>query len=181
VCTHVRPCSSPLGLPGVGKTTRANELASTHRVLRLTPDEWMAPLIRESEADGRRDVLEGRVIWVAHQVLLIRPRGSPDPRPRLRALGAALDRLGNAWSRRTLPLVRPPIPVSDSTHMPMSGWLHGERLACTRRRRRPDAGKRSGGRLSTDSNGGAPSVTTSGRAAAQQSPVVRGLTRGGPL
>jgi hypothetical protein len=102
---YVRPCSSPLGLPGVGKTTRARELASTHRVLRLTPDEWMAPLFRESEADGRRDVLEGRMIWVAHPVHLIRRPGSPGPRPRRRALGAALDRLGNAWSRRTLALV----------------------------------------------------------------------------
>ena len=34
-----------VGLPGVGKTTRAKELASTHRILRLTPDEWMAPLL----------------------------------------------------------------------------------------------------------------------------------------
>jgi hypothetical protein len=181
VCTHVRPCSSPLGLPGVGKTTRARELASTDRVLRLTPDEWMAPLFRESEADGRRDILEGRMIWVAHQVLLIRPQGSPDPRPRLRALGAALDRLGNAWSRRTVPLVRPPIRVSVEP-APMSGWLQGERLACTRRRRRPpEADKRSGGRLPTHWNGSAPSLTTSGRAAAQQRPVLRGLTRGGPL
>ncbi|WP_377640785.1 AAA family ATPase [Oryzobacter terrae] len=59
-----------VGLPGVGKTTRAKQLASAHRVLRLTPDEWMAPLFGHSDADGRRDILEGRVIWVAHQVLL---------------------------------------------------------------------------------------------------------------
>ncbi|WP_392544451.1 AAA family ATPase [Oryzobacter telluris] len=59
-----------VGLPGVGKTTRAKQLASTHRVLRLTPDEWMAPLFGQSDADGRRDILEGRMIWVAHQVLL---------------------------------------------------------------------------------------------------------------
>lgn len=59
-----------VGLPGVGKTTRAKELASTHRVLRLTPDEWMAPLFGQSDADGRRDILEGRMIWVAHQVLV---------------------------------------------------------------------------------------------------------------
>jgi predicted kinase len=59
-----------VGLPGVGKTTSAKELASTHQVLRLTPDEWMAPLFGQSDADGRRDILEGRMIWVAHQVLL---------------------------------------------------------------------------------------------------------------
>lgn len=59
-----------VGLPGVGKTTRAKELAARHRILRLTPDEWMAPLFGESNAEGRRDILEGRMIWVAHQVLL---------------------------------------------------------------------------------------------------------------
>jgi predicted kinase len=58
-----------VGLPGVGKTTRAKELASTHRILRLTPDEWMAPLFGHNDADGRRDILEGRMIWVAHEVL----------------------------------------------------------------------------------------------------------------
>ena len=58
-----------VGLPGVGKTTRAMELSSTHRILRLTPDDWMAPLFGESDADGRRDILEGRMIWVAHEVL----------------------------------------------------------------------------------------------------------------
>lgn len=30
----------------------------------------MAPLFRESDADGRRDILEGRMIWVAHEVLV---------------------------------------------------------------------------------------------------------------
>ena len=58
-----------VGPPGVGKTTRAKELASTHRILRLTPDEWMAPLFGHSDAAGRRDILEGRMIWVAHEVL----------------------------------------------------------------------------------------------------------------
>ncbi|EWT01718.1 kinase [Intrasporangium oryzae NRRL B-24470] len=58
-----------VGLPGVGKTTRAKALASAHRILRLTPDEWMAPLFGHSDADGRRDIVEGRMIWVAHEVL----------------------------------------------------------------------------------------------------------------
>lgn len=58
------------GLPGVGKTTLARRLADEVGALRLTPDEWMAPLFGESEAQGRRDILEGRLIWVAHQVLL---------------------------------------------------------------------------------------------------------------
>lgn len=59
-----------VGLPGVGKTTRAKELASAHRILRLTPDEWMKPLFGQSDADGRRGILEGRMIWVAHEVLV---------------------------------------------------------------------------------------------------------------
>ncbi len=58
-----------VGLPGAGKTTRAKELAAGHRALRLTPDEWMIPLFGEPEAGGKRDVLEGRLIWVAVQAL----------------------------------------------------------------------------------------------------------------
>jgi predicted kinase len=39
-----------VGLPGAGKTTRAKELASANRALRLTPDEWMIPLFGDSMA-----------------------------------------------------------------------------------------------------------------------------------
>ena len=59
-----------VGLPGVGKTTRAKQIASAQGILRLTPDDWMAPLFGTSDADGRRDILEGRMIWVAHEVLV---------------------------------------------------------------------------------------------------------------
>lgn len=58
-----------VGLPGAGKTTRAQALARKQAILRLTPDEWMAPLFGDSDAGGRRDILEGRMIWVAHEVL----------------------------------------------------------------------------------------------------------------
>ncbi|BCY10202.1 ATP-binding protein [Actinoplanes sp. L3-i22] len=58
-----------VGLPGAGKTTRALALAAAHRALRLTPDEWMIALFGEPDADGRRDVLEARLITVALQVL----------------------------------------------------------------------------------------------------------------
>ncbi|WP_207208859.1 AAA family ATPase [Nocardioides oleivorans] len=58
-----------VGLPGAGKTTLARQIAETQGILRLTPDEWMAPLFGDSDADGRRDILEGRMIWVAHEVL----------------------------------------------------------------------------------------------------------------
>ena len=58
-----------VGLPGAGKTTRAQELAATYQALRLTPDHWMIPLFGEPMADGRRFVLEGRLISVALQAL----------------------------------------------------------------------------------------------------------------
>ena len=54
-----------VGLPGAGKTTRAREFEGTHRALRLSPDEWMIPLFGDSQAGGKRDVVEGRLIWVA--------------------------------------------------------------------------------------------------------------------
>jgi predicted kinase len=58
-----------VGLPGAGKTTLAMRLADERRALRLTPDEWMAPLFGHSDAAGRRDILEGRMVWTAYEVL----------------------------------------------------------------------------------------------------------------
>lgn len=58
-----------IGLPGAGKTTRARQLAEEHSALRLTPDEWMIPLFGEPEADGKRDVLEGRLLCVGLESL----------------------------------------------------------------------------------------------------------------
>ena len=58
-----------VGLPGAGKTTRAKRLAAEHAALRLTPDAWMIPLFGEPGAGGKRDVLEGRLIWLALQAL----------------------------------------------------------------------------------------------------------------
>ncbi len=84
-----------VGLPGVGKTTLAHELEQANGALRLTPDEWMAPLFGLQWADfgGKREVLEGRLVWVGHQVLragvsVILDFGcwSPDERYALRAI-----------------------------------------------------------------------------------------------
>ncbi|SFX77747.1 Predicted kinase [Streptomyces atratus] len=58
-----------VGLPGAGKTIRARQLAKEHNALRLTPDEWMIPLFGEPEADGKRDVLEGRLFSLALETL----------------------------------------------------------------------------------------------------------------
>ncbi len=60
-----------VGLPGSGKTTRARQHESELCALRLTPDEWMIPLFNQPEADGRRDILEGRFIWLAMSALRV--------------------------------------------------------------------------------------------------------------
>lgn len=71
---YARPSATTMflmvGLPGAGKTTVAQELAMSQRALRLTPDEWHRPLFGESlTADGKRDILEGRLITVALRAL----------------------------------------------------------------------------------------------------------------
>jgi predicted kinase len=58
-----------VGLPGAGKTVRAKSLAAEHAALRLTPDAWMIPLFGDPQPAGKRDVLEGRLIWVALEAL----------------------------------------------------------------------------------------------------------------
>jgi predicted kinase len=65
----VPPLFLIVGLPGAGKTTRARQLAADHPALRLTPDEWMIPLFGEPAGDRQRDLLEGRLIWVALETL----------------------------------------------------------------------------------------------------------------
>ena len=58
-----------VGLPGAGKTLRAKSLAAERSALRLTPDEWMIPLFGDPQPAGKRDVLEGRLIWLALEAL----------------------------------------------------------------------------------------------------------------
>lgn len=58
-----------IGLPACGKTTLARRLQAERGALRLTPDEWMKPLFDDSEADGKRNVLEGRFVWLAMDAL----------------------------------------------------------------------------------------------------------------
>jgi predicted kinase len=58
-----------VGLPGSGKTTRAREIEDSSGALRLSPDEWMIPLFGAYEAEGARDVLEGRLLSLAARAL----------------------------------------------------------------------------------------------------------------
>lgn len=57
-----------VGLPAFGKTTRAKEIQTDCKALRLTTDEWMIPLFADprpfgqSLAGGKRDILEGRLV-----------------------------------------------------------------------------------------------------------------------
>lgn len=84
-----------VGLPGAGKTVRARQLEAEHGALRLTPDEWMIPLFGDSDADGKRDVLEGRFVWLALHALRLGVNvvldfgvWSKDERSALRSLAA---------------------------------------------------------------------------------------------
>src|ERR1019366_4499215 len=85
-----------VGLPASGKTTRAKQIEEERRALRLTPDEWMIPLFNDNDANGKRNVLEGRFIWLAlralrHGIDVVLDFGvwSKVERTALRALAAA--------------------------------------------------------------------------------------------
>jgi predicted kinase len=60
-----------VGLPASGKTSRARELASAWSALLLTPDEWMIPIFGKEQPEGKRNVVEGRLIWLALSALQI--------------------------------------------------------------------------------------------------------------
>jgi predicted kinase len=57
-----------VGLPGAGKTTKARQLEVEASALRFTPDEWMKSLFGKNEP-ATRDLLEGRLIWIALRAL----------------------------------------------------------------------------------------------------------------
>lgn len=58
------------GLPGAGKTTVARSIETSVVAVRLTPDDWLLPMFGHAEPTGVRDVLEGRMLWLAHRTLL---------------------------------------------------------------------------------------------------------------
>lgn len=61
------------GLPGAGKTTLARQLERAHAALRLCPDEWIAPLLKDAsdrqEMDRLRALVEAQQWSVAQRVL----------------------------------------------------------------------------------------------------------------
>ena len=61
------------GLPGAGKTTLAKQLEQEKQALRLCPDEWVAPLLKDAsdqvELDRLRSPIESVQWEVAKRVL----------------------------------------------------------------------------------------------------------------
>jgi predicted kinase len=78
------------------------QMAQTGRLvfrsaLRLTPDEWMIPLFGQEQPEGKRNVLEGRLIWLALSALRLGVNvvldfgvWGNDERSALRALAASV-------------------------------------------------------------------------------------------
>lgn len=58
-----------VGLPAAGKSTCARQIEGEHPALRLSLDEWMIPLFGVPDAEGKQDVLEGRLVWLAMESL----------------------------------------------------------------------------------------------------------------
>jgi predicted kinase len=86
-----------VGLPASGKTTRAREIAADGNALRLTPDEWMIPVFGQDQPEGKRNVVEGRLIWLALSALRVGTSvvldfgvWGRDERSALRALAASV-------------------------------------------------------------------------------------------
>jgi len=58
-----------VGLPGVGKTTRARELVAAHGGVLLSPDEWALALFGTLDIGRTRDSLEAMLLNVAQGAL----------------------------------------------------------------------------------------------------------------
>jgi predicted kinase len=89
------------GLPGAGKTTLAKQLEQEHHALRLTPDEWIATILKDAndreELDRLRDPVEAvqwevatRALTLGLNVILDWGFWSMEERARYRAQAGAL-------------------------------------------------------------------------------------------
>ncbi|MBB5374896.1 hypothetical protein HNQ07_000340 [Deinococcus metalli] len=144
-----------IGLPGAGKTTLARRLEAEHAALRLTPDEWMAPLFGAGEAGEKRWVLESELLWgVAARALtlgvsvvldygcwareerdLFRARTAAlGARFELHVLDVSLDTLWARLDRRNRTLPPSTFPVTRAELDEWAGWYEvpdAEELAPT--------------------------------------------------
>lgn len=128
-----------VGLPAAGKTNRARELASAWSALRLTPDEWMIPLFGQEQPEGKRNVVEGRLIWVALSALRIGVNVVLDfgvwakvERSALRALAASVGATSKLvylpvdeeeqWRRVQARPLTDATPAFEMTRADLDGW-----------------------------------------------------------
>ncbi|MDW3219198.1 MAG: ATP-binding protein [Acidimicrobiales bacterium] len=66
----VRPILAvTVGLPGMGKTTRAMEVEEELGAIRFTVDAWLKPLFGEANPREGRYIMEGRLIATARRLL----------------------------------------------------------------------------------------------------------------
>jgi predicted kinase len=128
-----------VGLPAAGKTSRARELASAWNALRLTPDEWMIPLFGQDQPEGKRNVLEGRLIWLGlcalrngMNVVLDFGVWGRDERSALRALAASVGAtselvylrvdLDEQWRRVQARSLTDAATTFEMTRSDLEGW-----------------------------------------------------------
>jgi predicted kinase len=130
-----------VGLPAAGKTTRARELAAAWSALRLTPDEWMIPLFGQEQPEGTRNVLEGRLIWLALSALKIGVNvvldfgvWGKDERSALRAMAASVGATSELvylpvneeeqWRRVEARPLTDAATTFEMTKADLEGWRH---------------------------------------------------------
>jgi predicted kinase len=131
-----------VGLPATGKTSRARELAEEWNGLRLTPDEWMIPLFGQEQPEGKRNVLEGRLIWIALSALRVGVNvvldfgvWGKDERSALRALAASAGATcelvylhadhDEQWRRVQARSVTDAATTFEMTEADLEGWRQG--------------------------------------------------------
>ena len=150
-----------VGLPGSGKTVRARELAAERGALQLTADDWALSIFgqddrHQSRPDGKRWLLEGRLVALAMDALRLRLSvvldfglWSRDERSALRWMAASVEasceivylpverevqwsRIQNRWNRtpdQTFPMAEAELdPWKEQFEVPNADELSGSFL-----------------------------------------------------
>ena len=150
-----------VGLPGSGKTVRARELAAERGALQLTADDWALSIFgqddrHQSRPDGKRWLLEGRLVALAMDALRLRLSvvldfgfWSRDERSALRWMAASVEasceivylpverevqwsRIQNRWKRtpdQTFPMAEAELdPWKEQFEVPNADELSGSFL-----------------------------------------------------